>query len=82
MLASFYNPEEPGAETLAVYVGAAPELPELQRAVATTADLGSPEVRKAGVYVEGGLVVPGVVLTPDALGTCTHAACRLTACPW
>lgn len=43
VLASFYNPEEPGAETLAVYVGAAPELPELQRAVATTADLGSPE---------------------------------------
>ncbi len=59
MLASFYNPEEPGAETLAVYVGPPPELPERQRAVTTTADLGSPEVGRAGTGTESGLLVPG-----------------------
>jgi hypothetical protein len=39
VLASFFNPEQPGAETLALYVAPAPS------GVADTRGLGSPEVR-------------------------------------
>ncbi|KAG2425256.1 hypothetical protein HXX76_013840 [Chlamydomonas incerta] len=43
VLASFYNPEEPGAETLAVYVSPPPE------GASSTADLGAPEDVAAGL---------------------------------
>ncbi|PNW71095.1 hypothetical protein CHLRE_17g746397v5 [Chlamydomonas reinhardtii] len=53
VLASFYNPEEPGAETLAVYVAAAPE------GVRRTADLGPPEEVAAGL---AGIAPNGLVM--------------------
>ncbi|KXZ52663.1 hypothetical protein GPECTOR_9g708 [Gonium pectorale] len=43
VLASFYSPEEPGAETLAVYVAPAAE------GVRTTEDLGGPQAFAAGL---------------------------------